>query len=68
MKTNKKIKQTKIKKEIVAKISINRMGDFTPKGAKEVSAWLRKCAADIQKHYKLWDKTGTSHFTYYAEK
>ncbi len=45
------------KEKTVAIITINGLGKFTPKGAKEVSNWLKQTAKYIEKDYKLWTKS-----------
>lgn len=42
------------KEKSVAIITINGLGDFTPKGAKQVANWLRQNADYVEKEYKLW--------------
>lgn len=68
MKTNKKTsakaESEVIKINSVAVVTIKNLGDFTPQGAKDVSAWLMKVASDVKKNYKLWDKKGRSQFKY----
>ena len=55
-----------IKEKTVAIITINGLGDFSPKGAKEVSNWLKQTAKYIEKDYKLWTK-GKAVFKYIAK-
>ncbi len=43
------------KEKSVAVLTINGLGNFTPKGAKDVASWLRKNAQYIEKNYKLWN-------------
>lgn len=45
------------KEKTVAIITINGLGDFSPKGAKDISNWLKQTAKYIEKDYKLWTKS-----------
>jgi len=54
------------KEKSVAIITINGLGNFTPKGAKEVANWLRENAKYIEKNYKLWT-TKKAVFRYIAK-
>ena len=63
-KTSAKAESEVIKINSVAVVTIKNLGDFTPQGAKDVSAWLMKVASDVKKNYKLWDKKGRSQFKY----
>lgn len=55
------------KEETIAIITVNGLGDFTPKGARQVAKWLRQNADYIEKDYKLWTKKKAV-FKYIANK
>lgn len=40
----------------IAIVTINGLGDFSPKGAEDVSNWLKQTAKYVKKDYKLWTK------------
>lgn len=40
----------------VAIATINEMGNFNKRGAKNVAKWLRQTADTVENDYKLWTK------------
>ena len=60
-------KYMKTQNKTVAIVTVNELGDFTKKGAKDVSKWLRQCADNIENDYKLWTNKKAV-FKYITEK
>lgn len=60
------MKKAKASGVAVAVITIRRSQDMTPKGRKDVAAWIRRNAGWLEKHWK--DLGPTFRATYWAGK
>lgn len=54
----------KLKEHRAATLTIHRAGDMTPKGRKDIAAWLRHCAVSLLKHGADYSKRVTASYRY----
>jgi len=53
-----------VESKVAASVTVYRVADMTPKGRKEVCAWLRRLCAAIQRHPESFDKTFRARYMY----